>query len=131
MRKVEPAAAGERAGEGLLARMPERRVADIVREAERLGEVLVEPERAGERPADLGHLDGVGQPGAVVVALVEHEHLGLVLQPAERGRMDDAVGIAPERAAAGARRLGMKAPAAPGGVLGVRRARIDHGKSRN
>ena len=72
--------------------MAERRVAEVVGERERLGQVLVEPERARQRPGDLGHFQGVGQPGAVVVALVEHEDLGLVLEPAEGGRMDDAVG---------------------------------------
>ena len=66
--------------EGVLARMPERRVAEVVREREGLGEVLVEAERAGERPGDLAHLDGVGQAGAEVVALVVDEDLRLVLR---------------------------------------------------
>ena len=36
-----------------------------------------------------------------MVALVEHENLRLVLEAAERGRMDDAVAVAPERVAVG------------------------------
>ena len=41
-----------------------------------------------------------------MVALVEHEHLRLVLEPAEGGRMDDAVAVAAEVVARRARRLG-------------------------
>src|SRR5579872_4123332 len=48
-----------------------------------------------------------------MVALVKDEDLGLVLEAAESRGMDDAVAIAAERAAAFARRLGMKAAAAP------------------
>ena len=92
--------------------MTERRVAEVVRERERLGEVFVEPERAGERPGDLGDFQRMGQACAVMVALVEHEDLGLVLQPPEGGRVDDAVGVAPERAAGRTFGLGMEPPAA-------------------
>ena len=68
----------------------------------------------------------MGQPGAVVVALVEHEHLRLVLEAAERGGMDDPVAIAPERAAGPARRL-RKQPAAAGiGVAAIKRAGGSH-----
>src|SRR4051812_1535707 len=51
------------------------------------------------------------QAGAEMIALVEDEHLGLVGEPAERGRMDDSVAVPPEGAAAGALGFG-KAPAA-------------------
>ena len=108
---VEAAEAGEAPIERALAGMAERRMAEVVAERERLGQILVEPERAGERAGDLGHLQRVGQPGAEMVALVEHEHLGLVGEPAERGGMDDAVAVAAEGAAGGARRLRI-APAA-------------------
>ncbi len=112
--------------------MAERRMAKIVRQRQRLGQILVEPERARERAGDLGHFQRVGQPRAVVVALVEHEDLGLVLEAAECGRMDDAVGIAAERAARRARRLGKEpAPACRrvGRIGGS--ASFTHGKSRN
>ena len=81
-------------------------MAEIVGERQRLGQILVEAERAGERARDLGHLERMGEPRAVMVAFVEHEDLGLVLEAAERGRMDDAVAVAAERAAALADRLG-------------------------
>ena len=85
--------------------MAEGRMAEIVGQRHRLGQILVEPQRAGERTGDLRHLDRMGQAGAVVVALVVEEDLRLVLQAAERGRMDDAVAIALERGAGRARRL--------------------------
>ena len=112
---VEAAAVLEAAVERALAGMAERRMAEIVRERQRLGEVLVEPERARERAGDLGDLQGMGQPGAVMVALVEDEHLRLVRQPAERRRMDDAVAVAPEVVAAALAGSGMEPAAAPAG----------------
>ena len=99
---VEAAEVGEAGIERALAGMAERRMAEVVGERQRFREILVEAERAGQGAGDLGHFQRVGQPGAVMVALVEHEDLRLVLEPAERGRMDDPVGIAPERVAAGA-----------------------------
>ncbi len=47
-----------------------------------------------------------------MVALVSDEDLGLVLQPAERGRMDDAVAVALKRRAHVMLRLGMEPAAA-------------------
>ena len=114
---IEPAEIREAGIERALAGMTERRMAKIVRQRERLGEVLVEAERAGKRAGDLGHFQRVGQAGSVVIALMEHEHLGLVLEPAECSRMDDAVRVAPERAAGRARRLGIE-PAPAGRRVG-------------
>ena len=93
---VEAAEGLHSAVERALAGMAERRVAEIMREGHRLGEILVEPERTGERAGDLRHLDRMGQPRAEMIALVEEEHLRLVVEPAEGGRMDDAVAIALE-----------------------------------
>ncbi len=89
--------------------MAERRMAEIVGERQRLGQVLVEAERARQRARDLRHFERVGEPRAVVIALVEDEDLRLVLEPAEGGRMDDAVAVAPEGVRVGARRLGVQA----------------------
>ena len=107
---VEAAERREAVVERALAGMAERRMAEVVAERRGLGQVLVEPERAGERAGDLGHFQRVGQAGAEMVALVEHEHLGLVGEPAERGRMDDAVAIAAEGAAGGARGSAKRRP---------------------
>ena len=102
---VVPERALEERSERLLPEVPERRVAEVVAEGDRLGEVLVQPERAGGGPGDLAHLQRVREPDAVVVALGGDEHLGLVLQAPERLRMDDAVAIALEARAQGVRRL--------------------------
>ena len=48
---------------------------------------------ARDRPRDLHDLHGVGQAGAVVVAHRRDEDLGLVLEPAERLGVDDAVAV--------------------------------------
>ena len=53
----------------------------------------------------------MGQPRAVVVALVVDEDLGLVLQPAERRAVDDAVPVALVMRAVVLEALGME-PAA-------------------
>ncbi len=98
--------------ERLLAGMAERRVAEIVRQRQRLGQILVEAERAGDAARDLRDLEAVRQARAVMVALVRDEDLRLVLQPAEGGRVDDAVAVALERRARRAFGLGMEPAAA-------------------
>ena len=52
----------------LLADVPERRVAEVVAEPDRLDQVLVERQRPRHRARHLGDLERVGQPGPVVVA---------------------------------------------------------------
>ncbi len=95
---VREAAKGLHLGiERVFAGMAERGVAEVMREANRLGEVLVEAERARGCAGDLGDFEAVGQPRAEMVALVIDEDLGLVLQPAKRRRMDDAIAVALKR----------------------------------
>ena len=76
--------------------MAERRMADIVGEAKRLGQILVEPERAGDGAADLGDFEAVGEPDPEMIAVGSDEDLGLVAKPPERDRMDDPVAVALE-----------------------------------
>ena len=90
--------------ERVLARMPERRVAHVVAEADRLDEILVQPQRPRDDARDRGRLERVGHPRAVVVALGVDEDLRLALQPPERLGVHDAVAVALERRAHGARR---------------------------
>ena len=68
---VEAAIVRHRRIERPLAGMAEGRVAEIVGERQRLGQVLVEPERARQRAGDLRHLERMGQAGAVVIALID------------------------------------------------------------
>ena len=105
---IRPIASFER----FLAGMAERRVAEIVRERQRLGQILVETAARGAmRARDLRHFEAVGQPRAVMIALVIDEDLRLVLQAAERGRMNDAVAVALKRRARRMLRLRMEPPA--------------------
>ena len=75
------------------ATMAEGRVADIVGQAERFCQVLVEAERPCKGSADLGHFQAMGQPNAKVIAVRRDEDLRLVAQAPERHRMDDAVPV--------------------------------------
>ncbi len=107
--------------ERVLARMPERRVAHVVPEPDRLDEILVQPERPRDDARDRRRLERVGHPRAVVVALGVDEDLRLPLQPPERLRVDDAVAIALELRADLAWLLGKLAPARLEGAHRVRR----------
>jgi len=78
----------------ILSGVSEGRMSQVMREANRLGQHLVEIERPGDRARDLRHLERMRQARAIVVALVVDEHLGLVREPAKRSAMDDAVAIA-------------------------------------
>ena len=117
----KPPCAGHAGVERVLAGVAERRVAEVVAERDRLGEVLVEREGAGQRAGELRDLDGVGQPGAEMVALVMHEHLRLVGEAAEGGGMDDAVAVALERRCGSANPA--RARSRPREARGRRRAR--------
>ena len=80
---VEPASIGERRGQRLLTAMPERRMAKVVGEAQRLGQILIKPEHPRHRPPDLRDFNRVGQANAEMIAVGSDEHLGLVAQPAK------------------------------------------------
>ena len=71
--------------ERVLAGVAEGRVAEVVRQRDRLDQVFVQPQRARDRAAELRHLERMRQPGAEQVALVVQEDLRLVDQAAERG----------------------------------------------
>ena len=92
--------------------MAEWGVAEIVRQRQGLGEVLVQPQRARDRAGDLRDFEAVRQPGAVMVALMRDEDLRLVHQPPERGRMENAVAVALKRRAHPVLRLAMEPAAA-------------------
>ena len=104
--------------EGVLAGVPARAVAAVVAEGDRLGERDVEPERPGHRRGHLGHLEGVGEPRALVV-VGEHEDLRLAGQPAERRGVEDAVAVALE---ARAPLVGLLGPGPVAGADGPRGA---------
>ncbi len=74
-------------------------MSQVVRQADRLDQVLVAAQGAGDGAADLGDLQGVGQAGAEVVAFVVDEDLGLVFQAPEGRGVQDPVPVALERGA--------------------------------
>ena len=111
----------------VLAGMAERRVAEVVGKAQSLGQILVEPQRAGDRPADLRDFEAVGQPDAIMVAVGRDEHLGLVAEPPESDRVDQPVAVALEdvaRAARAAAILGVEPSARSFGAGGDERRKF-------
>src|SRR3546814_15903155 len=102
---VEPTFIHHRRLQRILAGVAEGWMADIVREAQRLGQILVEPERSRDRPPDLRDFEAVRQPDAKMVAVGRKENLRLVTQPAETDRMADPIAIALEGVRGAARLL--------------------------
>jgi len=81
---IKPALPCETPVERILARMAERRVAEVMAERDGLGQIGVEAEGPRQSAGELRDLDGVGQAGAEMVALVVNEHLRLVGEATER-----------------------------------------------
>ena len=107
--------------EGAFARVPEWRMSEIVRQGDSLSQVLIDTERPRNAACDLRDLETVCETRAVMIALVIDEDLGLVVQAAKRGRMQDAVAVARVRTANGIWRLGKPPSAAIADILGKRR----------
>jgi hypothetical protein len=104
---VETAAvAAEALVEGALSRVAEGRVAYVVDEGEGFGEVFVEAESGGGGAGDLSNLDGVGEAAAKVVGSPAGEDLGFAGEAAEGAGLHDALAVALEGCARGARRRG-------------------------
>src|SRR5919108_3576646 len=85
--------------EYLLAHVAERRMAQVVPQADGLREVLVQAERARDVASDPAGLERVRKASAVVIAFGSDEDLRLVLQAPERLRVHDPVAVALERRA--------------------------------
>lgn len=83
---------GEEVGERVLAGVPPRAVPAVVPERDRLGQRHRQPAGAGHAAGDLGHLQGVGEPGPLVVRR-EDEDLGLAGEPPERSRVQHPVPV--------------------------------------
>jgi hypothetical protein len=99
---LEPADGRGDLVERRLAVVPERRVAEVVREAGGLDQVRVAAQGRAELAADLRALERVGEPRAEEVALPRHHHLRLGREPTQRRRVQDARAVPRERGAAGA-----------------------------
>jgi hypothetical protein len=76
--------------------MPECWVSKVVTKTNRFDQIFVCPERTGDCAPNLGYFQRVSKPGAVIVAFIVYEDLGFIFQPAEGGRMQNAVAVALE-----------------------------------
>src|SRR5690348_4630939 len=71
-----------------LSGVPEGRVADVVDQRERFGEVFIEAQRAGDGARDLRDLHRVRQAAAEVVGVAVREDLGLSGEATEGPRVE-------------------------------------------
>ncbi len=85
-------------------------MAEVVRERDGLGQVRVQPQRAGDVARDGGDFDRVREARAEMIAGAVEKNLRLVFEPAEGARMDDAVAVALIMRAPVGRRFGMSRP---------------------
>jgi len=107
--------------QGDFTRVTERRMTQVVRERDGLGEGCFGSERFSEGSRDQRDFERVREARADMVAECGGEYLRLVFEPAERGAFDDAVSVERERGAQGVVRLGVQASAVlvrPDGIRG-------------
>jgi hypothetical protein len=107
-----------------LAGMTERGVAEIVAERDRFGKLLVQPQHLGDRARDLRDLERVGQSRPVMISGRREEDLGLVLQPAERLAVNDAIAVTLKRRAHVVFRLGPQSPLRSRALCRLRRENL-------
>ena len=113
-------AAGQNLVQLVFTDMPKRCVSKVMPKPYRLGEVFIEIERARDGARNLADFESVGKAGNIVVAQWRNEDLRLMLQPAERLAVEDAVSVALVFSAYIGWRLG---DGASGGLAGLRRKR--------
>ena len=58
-------------------------MAEVMGEGNRFREIFIQAKGAGDVPGDRRHFDGVGQPGAQMVAAAIEENLGFVFEATE------------------------------------------------
>src|SRR6202789_4658729 len=78
----------------LFSGVAEGRMADVVDERERFGEIGVEAESGGDGAGDLRDFEGVSEAVAKMVREASSENLRFGFEPAEGSRMDHAVAVA-------------------------------------
>jgi hypothetical protein len=91
--------------------MPEWRMTDVVDERESFDEIDIKVKRRRDGSRYLCDFDGVRKSRAEMIADAMRKNLGLVLEPTESPRMDDAVAVALEVVTIGMRRLRITASA--------------------
>ena len=109
--------------QGILPGVPERRVPQVVGKTDRLDQSFVQLQRDRNGTGYLRDLERMRQASTVQIAFMVDEHLGLVNEPAECRRVNDAVTVALVLAAVPRSRL-FEAPALrPRLIRSVRRER--------
>jgi len=91
---LEAAVVAHQVVERLFAGVAERGVAKVVAKRDRLGEILVESQCAGDVPGDGGDLHRVCQPCAQVVAAAAQENLCLAVESPKGPGVDDPIAVA-------------------------------------
>src|SRR5579884_2989698 len=89
--------------QGALTGMSERRMADVVHQRQRFGQVFIQAERGGNGTGDLRHFHGVGQAATKVVRVTMGKNLRFAGQTAKGAGMDDASPVTLEGRAIGMR----------------------------
>jgi hypothetical protein len=107
----------------------ERREAKIMRERQRLSEIVVEAERAGERAGDLTDLERMGEPCAEMVPLVRNKDLCLMGEPAKSRAVNDTVTVTLKFRAGWRSWLRDQPATARGRIRGIRRPRRGQSES--
>ncbi len=83
----------------VLAGVTERRMAEVVRQADCLDQRFVEMQSTGYRAGNLRNFQRMGQARPVQVAFMIHKHLGFVNETTEGRGVNDTVAVALELAA--------------------------------
>lgn len=73
--------------------MTKRRVTQIMRKAQRFGQILIQPKGTGNRTTNLRHFDAVRQSNPEMIAIRRDKHLRLVAQATKGNGMDDPIAI--------------------------------------
>ena len=79
--------------ERILPRMAKRGMPQIMRQRNRLHQILIDLKRPGNGTPQLGNLQGMRQPRTKKVTFMVQEHLRLVDKAPERGGVNDAIAI--------------------------------------
>ena len=99
-------------------------MAKVVGERDRFRQILIQRQRPRDRAGDGGHLHGVCEARAEVIAGTIQENLRLVLQPSKGAGMDDARAVALIGSPVGMLRLRVLATCRGGAELGIRCERL-------
>src|SRR5262245_27513670 len=82
-------------------------MADIMRQRQRLGQILIQAESSGNSARDLRNLDSVCQPVAEMIGQPWRKHLRLVFQTAEGSSVDYTVAVPLKLGPVGMGKLGV------------------------